>query len=242
MTDQTTLRAAILDPAAAVPPGLADGAGRPAGRRFSVYRNNVAVSLTEALEAAFPLIRKIVGETFFRAMAGVYLRAHPPGSPLMMFYGQQMPDFLASFPPVAHLPYLPDVARLELALRESYHAADAATLPPEALAALSPDALEAARLRLAPALRLIPSRYPLHDIWVVNRGNAAGIGATAQACLVTRPDFDPAVDPLSPGAAAILAALLAGTPLGAAAREGAAEDLPALLTLLISRRAIVALD
>ena len=122
-TSQTQFRQAVLDPRAAIPEGLTGPAQRPAGRRFSVYRNNVAVSLAEALETAFPAVRKITGDEFFRAMAGVYLRAHPPASPILSQYGAEMPAFLTTSPPVKHLAYLPDVARLELALRAAYHAA-----------------------------------------------------------------------------------------------------------------------
>ena len=74
-------------------------------------------------------MRKLVGDEFFAAMAGVFLRAHPPRSRMLMLYGDGLPAFLAEFPPVAQLGYLPDVARLEQAMRESYHAADSAPLP-----------------------------------------------------------------------------------------------------------------
>ena len=46
---QLDFRTAMLDAAVDVPDGLIDANGNPAGQRFSVYRNNVAVSLTEAL-------------------------------------------------------------------------------------------------------------------------------------------------------------------------------------------------
>src|SRR6056297_4262947 len=99
IVDQSTFRAALLDAEATRPDGLTDGAGAPAGRRFDVYRNNVAVSLADALEAAFPVIAKLVGTRNFRLLAGAFLRSHPPQSPLMMFYGAEMPTFLSTFGP-----------------------------------------------------------------------------------------------------------------------------------------------
>jgi hypothetical protein len=238
---QGEFRAALLDPAAAVPTGLSDPERRPAGRRFSVYRNNVAVSLIEALETAFPIVRKIVGEEFFHAMAGVFLRAHPPASPVLMFYGEEMPGFLASFPPVAHLGYLPDVSRLELALRAAYHAADAQPISPEALG--SGADLMAARLTLAPALRVIRSRWPLHGIWRANTEEGAPKpGRGPEDVLVTRPGFDPVVSLLPEGGAEFIGRLAAGEPLAAATlAPGPGFDPGPTLGLLLQGNAITAI-
>jgi hypothetical protein len=59
--DQRSFTAALFDPALEVPKGLSDGQNHPAGRRFYVYRNNVAASLTEALNLGFPIIAKLLG-------------------------------------------------------------------------------------------------------------------------------------------------------------------------------------
>jgi len=241
---QTEFTAALFDAQHPVPAGLTDGAGRAAGKRFDVYRNNVAVSLTEALETGFPVIRKLVGDAFFKAMAGVFLRAHPPRSPLMMQYGAEMPGFLEGFGPASGLPYLPDIARLELALRHAYHAGDAAPIDPAGLAAIPPEKLGDIRLGLAPAVGLVTSAFPILDIWRANSG-AAEVRPRpgAQVALVLRPDFDPvAVDP-GPGAAGVIAALARNAPLGDAIdAAGDGFDLSALLGLLLSHRAIVAID
>jgi hypothetical protein len=223
----SAFRHAIFNPQSPAPAGLTDPAGRPAGRRFDVYRNNVAVSLTEALRQSFPVVLALVGDSFFTAMAREHLRQHPPTSPLMMFYGDAMPDFLASFAPVAHLGYLPDIARLELALRQSYHAADGEALPAAALAALDPDRLVDARLRFAPPVRLIRSAWPIHATTIA-----------AEDILITRPEFDPAPQLLPKGAGAFLQALIGGATLGMALDEAPETDLTAILGILLAGGAI----
>ncbi len=234
--------AALLDPDMPVPDGLVDPEGRPAGKRFAVYRNNVAVSLTEALGTAFPVIRKLVGDAFFDAMAGVFLRQHPPTSAVLMFYGDEMPAFLESFPPAQTLRYLPDIARLELALRRSYHAADVAPMAAETLQAMPPDRLMAARLRLAPAVRLIRSDWPIHAIWRANTEDGAPKPIPgAQDTLIMRPGFDPGPHLLPEGGGAVMAALMAGADLGTAL-EAAEVDMAALFALLLSGGAIVGIQ
>lgn len=198
---QDLFRAALLDGARPVPEGLCDGLGRAAGRRFNVYRNNVAVALTEALSTGFPVIAKLLGKANMDGLAGLFLRRHPPASPVMMLYGDGFPAFLASQPQLDRFGYLPDVARLELALRQSYHAADTDPFDPQALAALSPDDLIACQLILAPSVRLIRSDWPIHDIWRMNTEDGAPKPrAQAQDVVITRPEFDPVPHLLPPEA------------------------------------------
>lgn len=242
MTTQTEFRAALLDAAQPQPEGLRDGAGRPAGARYNVYRNNVAVSLTEALETGFPAVAKLIGAENFRNIAGLYLRQSPPDSPRMMLYGKGFGEFLDGFAPLVKYPYLGDVARLEFAMRESYHAADSSPVDPAALA-IDPERLMESSLTLAPSLRLIRSPYPIVSLWRFNMvPDAPKPQSEAQDALILRAEYDPEPHALPPGGAAFVAALHNGDALGLAYETALAQhpdfDLSALLALLLAGNAL----
>ena len=247
IVDQTEFRQAILNPALERPSGLSDGQGQAAGRRFDVYRNNVVISLTEALGVAFPAVAKLLGGETFDRLAGTFVRAHPPASPVLMLYGAALPAFLEDFAPLKHIGYLPDVARLEQAIREAYHAADADPVPPQALAALPPEELTAARITMAPAVRLIRSPWPVHAIWQINMVDGAPKPAmAAQDVAVFRPAFDPEPVLLGPGAAAFILAVQDGLTIGDAFERATAADpvcdFAHLLGQLMTGQAIIRLE
>lgn len=244
MTGAAGFVAALLDPARMVPDGLLAPGGRAAGRRFDIYRNNVATSLAEALRMAFPAIRRLLGEEYFTALAGVYLRAHPPRSRLMMLYGENFADFIESFAPLSHLPWLADVARLEQALRESYHAADAAPVSAERLAGLPPETLLAGRFVLAPALRLLRAKGPAHAIWSANLRDTAPPRAMApEAVLILRPGFDPEPQVIPQAMAEFLDQVLQGQTVGAAMDVAGVEfDLGACLATLLAGGGLIEIE
>lgn len=243
MSNQSDFHAGLLDAARPVPEGLLDAKGGPAGRRYGVYRNNVTVSLIEAMKTAFPLIRKLIGEQNFDGIAPLYVRAHPPKSPLMMRYGIDFPEFLSGFEPLAHIGYLPDAAWLDLAMRQSYHAADAKSLTPETLQSLPPEALIEAVLTPCPATIVLRSDWPLFDIWQFNFvADAPKPKAEAQDVMITRPAFDPTPHALPKGGADWMDALTRGQTFGAAHEDVTAQcpnfDLGACLTLCLQTQAL----
>jgi hypothetical protein len=247
VTHQTEFRAGLLDPAIPVPDGLVDGASRPAGKRYAVYRNNVTLSLIEAMKTAFPLVLKLVGDKNFTQLARIFVRQHPPSSPLMMFYGADFPKFLETFAPLSHIGYLPDAARLDLALRQSYHAADTAPFDPSGFQTLSPEALLDATLTLAPTTIVQHSAWPLYDIWAFNQNPEYGKPRNAaQDVLITRQEFDPSPHLLPSGAGLWLDALARGTPFGGAhdMATSATEDfdLTSCLSLLLASGALATLN
>jgi hypothetical protein len=230
---QDRFAAALLDAERAVPDTVTSHTGPAPRKRFAVYRNNVTVSLINALKERFPATMAIVGKEFFSAMAKVFVITQPPRSPILMFYGDDLPDFVAGFAPAAELPYLADVAHIEAARTRAYHAADMAPIDPQALQSVPPEALGAHVLALHPSMEIVRSDHPIVTIWAMNSGEAelAAIEDwSGQDALIARPVLDVEVRALPAGGAAFLDALAAGRPLAAAAEMAFADNLAFDLT------------
>ena len=239
---------ALLDARLALPVGLLAWNGSDATQRFAVYRNNVMVSLTQALASGFPVTRELVGDEFFNAMAREYITLEAPASPVLVEYGDGFADFIERFPPADGLPYLADVARLERMRVQAYHAQDASSLAPESLHGLmaDPEGLSRMRVSLHPACRILRSRFAVLSLWAAHqndddaerRAALAGVDLEhAQDVLVRRPLHEVFVMPLPPGAAEFLSALAQGESLGqaaAAATRVAGFELETSLTVLIT--------
>jgi len=245
---QAEFAAALRDPAVALPDGVVGPDRAPAPRRFAVYRNNVIAGMVNALRSSFPVIERIVGGDFFEALARAYALAEPPSSPVLMDYGAGFADFIAGFEPAASLPYLPDVARIERAWREAYHAADAEPLTAEDFAGIEAEAIPGLRLALHPSLRLLRSRFPAQTIWTMNVADGevrpVDLGE-AEDTLIVRPDAEVELRRVPPGGAAFVTALAEGATLGEAAAQAMADDtrfdLAGNISGLIAAGAIVAI-
>jgi Putative DNA-binding domain len=218
---------ALLDPGRATPAAIAGPNSKAAGRRYDVYRNNVTVSLINALAASFPATMRITGVDFFRAMARFHVRASPPTSPLLFQYGRGFPPFIEHYEYAKPLPWLADVARIERAWLDAYHAADAEPLAPHALGSVRPERMGDTVLTPHPAARVIRSRFAAVSIFAANRsdGPVGRIEANEpEDALVTRPGLEVVVRRLPPGGAVFLTSLTAGEPLGTAAAAAFADS------------------
>ena len=245
---QGQFAAALCSAEQPMPPGCIAPDGLPDATRFAVYRNNVASSLIECLRLGYPAIERLLGAACFREAALRFVAEAPPRSAVMLEYGQGFAEFLAQLEPLAALPYLADVARIERAWLEAYHAAEATALDPAALAAVPAHRCGDLCLTLHPSVRIVQSAFPALTIWQFNIAATAPIPVdlptVAQDTLVARADAEVEVRSLPPGGAVFLSALGAGETLAASAAlasAAAAEfDLTEHLTALLGGGLITA--
>ncbi len=220
---QSEYARAVTDPGLPVPDGI-----RAAHGRFDVYRNNVMVSLTDALADTYPVVKALVGDEFFAAMAGVYIRQDLPAAPMLMQYGDGFADFIDGFAPAQAVPFLADVARLERAWLDAYHAADAQPLAIGVLASLGADDVERARLTLHPSIRTLASPHPVVSIWQAHQDTCTpaldDVPPGPEYALIVRPEMDVTVRTVDAAALDFITALRADAPLTEALDAVAAHD------------------
>lgn len=183
--------------------------------RLGIYRNNVFSSLIEALGALYPVIKRLVGEEFFSATAREFCQGFPPVHGRMIDYGAEFPEFIRTFEPAATLPYLGDVAELELAWHRAYHAADTPLIDGTAFQNVDPAALPLVRLQLHPSHSLISASFPIARIWEANQPECKAtemvdLGAGQDKLLVIRPSLDVEIRKLGKGSYGFLQALAQG--------------------------------
>ncbi|HEV8553689.1 MAG TPA: DNA-binding domain-containing protein [Casimicrobiaceae bacterium] len=204
---------------------IADGIDPAA--RLGIYRNTFASVLTNALRLSYPAVHRLVAAECFEGTARLFMEEQPPQYANLDDYGAGFPDFLARFPPVAVLAYLPDVARLEWAVSRALHAPDVPPLDLGRLAALTED--EQARVCFAPhpSAGLLHADYPADSIWrAVLAQDDAALAAIDPASgpvwlVVHRIESGVEVTRLSEAAWRFTEALFAGRPL-----HSALEDTP----------------
>lgn len=209
--------------------------------RLDVYHNNIIGSLSNALCSTFPMIENLTGPDFLKGMAREFIFQHPPTSAYVHHYGSGFDEFIENYAPARDLPYLSDVARLELALNHAYYAEDDDALPADALSKTLPESLGDIVLNFRKSATLISSDYPLLSLrdFCLNGGEAPDL-SRAQPCafLVMRPHLEVETLPLSIDEYNFLNLLQNKTPLGQALEHNVEQhpdfDFPAFLQKHIS--------
>jgi uncharacterized protein (UPF0276 family) len=195
--------------------------------RLAIYRGNLAANWEKALSSAYPVIRALVGDDFFGALARAYGKVHPSRDADLNRFGAHFAGFLAGFEHAAGFPYLPDTARLEWAVHLAHYAPDVPPLDTTAFARLTPQALEASRFTPHPACAIVASGWAVANLWLAHQPGGPTFPAAIDApsyALVCRPGWQAQVHAISPATGAALAVLAQGDNFGAALDAAFAID------------------
>ena len=212
----------LLDEACAAAPGI------------EVYREGVRASRAAALAAAYPVVRRLVGDAFFAEAGRRYAALHASTSGDLGEYGTGFAAFIARYEHAASLPYLPDVAALEWACHECERAPEPAAFDFTALANVAREAQAGLRFTLHPCVRLVASSHPIVSIHAANAPDRDGTPERtggAELALVWRRDGEARVDACQADEWRLLQAFSRGESL-AQASAGVAE---ARLTQALAR-------
>ncbi len=139
---------------------------------IDIYRNNYRCNLHDALAGAYPVIKQLVGDDFFRFLARKFIEQYPSRNANLHHYGAELADFVAHFPAAQELVYLPDVAALEWACHVAYFAADKTILDLERLSQVTPEQYPNLVLHIHPACQVVHSPYPISAIWLAHQAGA----------------------------------------------------------------------
>jgi putative DNA-binding protein len=186
---------------------------------LSIYRNNAAHNFRSALESGFPVLRRRVGDDYFRQLAAQFRQRNPSRSGDLHWVGRDFAAFLAEHLRGTEYAWLADLARLEWSRELAAVALARASIGAEVLARFTPEQLEDLVFSLQPSLRLLASDFPVFSIWAANQvDNAPPVDQSLLGeCGMVRMRSDCAeVRRLDPFLFSYLSALAAGAPLGEA--------------------------
>lgn len=243
---QRTFRDALTTPdrdgsaVASASTQVAASPGLTAGEHVQIYRRAVLGSLSRALAAIYPVCRQLVGAPFFDGMCSEYIRQTPSRSADLGDYGSSFASFIENFAPVATLPYLADVARLEWHWHRAFHAADEVAFEPHTLDEVPAERQEQLLFALPVSAALLASAWPVHRIWQVNQADWYGdttvdLDEGAVRLIVWRQGYDMRIDTLTDSEWQLLRAISENRSLGQLATLTATESLTTLLPACVGR-------
>ncbi len=155
---------------------LLDGHARMLGRvtgtakvsaetRLAIYYDASRLRLLEALASNYPVLRAWIGEEEFENIGIAYVAAHPSRHFSIRWFGDRLPEFLATTPPWDGKSALAEMAALEWALSEAFDAEDGTIIGVEDMAGIPADAWPDMRLHFHPSAQRLDLRWNVPIVW-----------------------------------------------------------------------------
>lgn len=245
LLEQQRAFAAAISSGARIRDAATDLVVRPAAN-LDVYRNNTDWQFRNALALSFPVVKRRVGDDYFRQLATHYRRQYPSRSGDLHWVGRDFPGFLTAHLGDGDYAWLSDLAALEWARELSSIAEELPTLGADALAQVAPEDLENLAFTFQPGLRLGGSSFPVVSVWIANQQeNAPPVDQSlgSEQYMVLGRDDRVEITRLGPSLHSFLSALQLGSPLGAAMTSASLDEagLLAALQFLFAQKLVCVL-
>jgi hypothetical protein len=137
----------------------------PVEIRLGIYGNAYRSRLIEALQASFPVLAAVLGETDFETLAAKYVSTHDSPFFSVRYYGDALADFLAADANYSSAPVLAELARWEWLMAAVFDAADAAPIDVSAFAGLAAQQWAQLRFECNPSVHVLQLEWNVPAIW-----------------------------------------------------------------------------
>lgn len=186
----------------------------PVEVRLGIYGDGYVSRLVESLQATFPVLARLLGESEFRELGDRYVRAHDSTFPSIRYYGDQLARFLATEPSYSKAPVLAEIARWEWAMAAVFDAADAQPIDTSAFAEVAPEEWAQLRFQWSPALEMLELEWNVPEIWKEGPPFPDPELCGTRTWLIWRRDLQIFFRPLAVPEAAVITASASGQSFG----------------------------
>ena len=158
--------------------------------RIDIYANAYFHRLLDCLNEEFPATLAVMGPDNFAALGRDYLVQYPPSQPSIVHAGRYLATFLRNHRLARQWPFIAELARLERAILDVFHARDVPALGVEALRKIPSQQWPELKLRTHPAVEIVQGEWRVADVLsVVESGHDwSEPGHQSAAVIVWRQD------------------------------------------------------
>ena len=140
--------------------------------RINIYVNAYFYRVLECLKEEYPACLAVIGSNDFAGLAHDYLVWWPPTEPSIFYAGRYLAEFLRNHSLAECFPFIAELARLERATLEIFHAPDAPTLTGEAMRAIPAHQWPTLELRSHPGVEILCGEWRVSEVLsAVERGD-----------------------------------------------------------------------
>ena len=132
--------------------------------RLDIYRNNLYTGLANIFIVRHSTLLALVGHDFLNMLARRYIKENLPDNPNLNIYGLNFDRFLGQQNETASLPYLTDIAKMEIEAHRISYEIDEDLLDPQSLTDLNPDSFEDIHLTPKKSFSIVKSIWPIYSI------------------------------------------------------------------------------